>query len=263
MEILNNLKFFFTLIAISIRASISSRGAFLFESFVIFFNNLIMFLLWWIFFLEFNDIRGWHIREMAILTGVASASWGLMQIFFGRSRHISRAIINGELDTLLTQPKNVLIHLLCSKSLGKGWGDVMALFFFLWVAAPLTIFEVLLVLVACLSGCLVFTSIALITQALTFWLGSIENLAKKYIESIVIFTLYPLNIYSGFLKIVLFTALPAGVIGFLPVELISHFSWEKLILLLGASLFFPLLGILTFYMGLRRYESGNLVGNMP
>jgi ABC-2 type transport system permease protein len=91
-------------------------------------------------------------------------------------------------------------------------------------------------------------------------MGSVEGLSKKYCDSLFLFALYPTNIYSGILQVVMFTLIPAGVISYLPVELIRHFSWSRLLLLMGSSLCFLAISFILFYSGLKKYESGNRFG---
>ena len=69
-------------------------------------------------------------------------------------------------------------------------------------------------------------------------MGSVEGLAKKYCDALFLFAVYPTNIYSGVLQVVMFTLIPAGVISYLPVELARQFSWLQLFLLVGSSLVF-------------------------
>ena len=68
------------------------------------------------------------------------------------------------------------------------------------------------------------------------------------------------NIYSGFIQFVMFTFIPAGVIGYIPVELLRFFSIGKLIILLMSSIGFSALAFFVFYAGIKRYESGNRFG---
>ena len=58
----------------------------------------------------------------------------------------------------------------------------------------------------------------------------------------------------------MFTAIPAGIISYLPVELLREFSWLQLFFLLAGSLSFFALAFSVFYSGLKRYESGNKFG---
>ena len=88
-------------------------------------NNLIFFALWWIFFRQFNDIAGWQLADMLLLTIIGSGGYGLSQICFGGLKNLSASIVNGDLDPFMTQPKNLLLHLAGSRSITKGWGNVI------------------------------------------------------------------------------------------------------------------------------------------
>ncbi|MEI8364826.1 MAG: ABC-2 family transporter protein [Parachlamydiaceae bacterium] len=242
------------------KASISKRGAFLIESALMIANNLIFFSIWWIFFRQFNDVAGWNFNDMIILMAVGTGGYGLMQICFGGVRNLSKIILSGDLDPFMTQPKNLLLHIAGSKSLSKGWGHLMTSVTLIVLGGITTPHTILLILIGILSGCLVFTSINVIAHSLPFWMGSVEGLSKKYCDSLFLFALYPTNIYSGILQVVMFTLIPAGVISYLPVELIRHFSWSRLLLLMGSSLCFLAISFIVFYSGLKKYESGNRFG---
>jgi ABC-2 type transport system permease protein len=253
-------RFFFSLLRMSIRASISQRGTFLLECVLMIGNNLVFFSIWWIFFRQFNDIRGWQIGDMVTLMTVGMGAYGLMQICFGGVKTLSRVIVSGNLDPFMTQPKNILLHLTSSRSLSKGWGQLMTMVILIALGkltAPLTL---ALILLSIVCGCLVFTAMGIMAHSLAFWLGSIERISKQYFDSLYLFTVYPTNIYSGFLKLIMFTLIPAGVIGYLPVEMIRSFSWEHLLLLVGSTLAIFACSFFVFYCGLKRYESGNQFG---
>lgn len=257
---MKTIKFFFALLHTSIRASISLRGAFLLESTLMIANNLVFVVMWWIFFRQFKEIAGWTLRDMIALNAIGMGAYGLMQICFGGVKQLSRVILSGDLDPFMTQPKNLLIHLISSKSFSKGWGHLMTTAILLILGDLTTPVVLLLVLLSIISGCLVFTSVAIIAHSLVFWLGGIESVSRKYCDSLFLFTLYPTHIYSGLLQIVMFTLIPAGIIGYIPVELLRNFSFTNLALLLSSSIAFFILAFIVFNLGLKRYESGNQFG---
>jgi ABC-2 type transport system permease protein len=215
--------------------------------------------MWWIFFRQFKTIDGWTLEDMIVLMAVGTGSYGLMNVCFGGIKHLSRIIVNGDLDPFMTQPKNLLLHLAGSRSFAKGWGHLMTALLLIFLGIT-SFSSFLLILLSILSGCLVFTSINIIAHSLAFWMGSIETVSKKYCDALYLFALYPTNIYSGMLQLVMFTLIPAGVISYLPVELVRNFSWFQLLLLVVSSILFFALSFLIFYSGLRRYESGNKFG---
>lgn len=251
-------RFFLSLLRTSIRSSITLRGAFLVECISMVLNNLIFLFLWWIFFNQFRQISDWTFRDMIALNAIGMGAYGLFQVVLGGIKQISRIILNGDLDSFMTQPKNLLLHLAGSKSLSKGWGHllttaILVVFGRLYSSLPLIFLGVI-------CGCLVFASIGIIAHSLVFWFGSIESVSKNYCDSLFLFAFYPSNIYSGALQLVMFTVIPAGFIGYVPVELLRAFSWAKLLTLIGGALGFLALAFLVFYKGLKRYESGNQFG---
>lgn len=260
MAFLKSFRFFLSLLHTSIRASISIRSAFLLESGLMVANNLIFLLMWWIFFRQFKQISGWTMTDMIALNAIVMGGYGLMQICFGGVKQISRVILSGDLDPFMTQPKNLLIHLTGSKSFSKGWGHLMTTLILVILGKFAIASSILLILLGMICSCFVFTSIGIIAHSLVFWFGSIEKVSKNYFDSLFLFALYPTNIYSGVLQLVMFTLIPAGVIGYMPVELLRSFSWVKLIALVGSALGFFSLSFLVFHQGLKRYESGNQFG---
>ncbi|MFW1549838.1 hypothetical protein ACEV73_23860, partial [Vibrio parahaemolyticus] len=74
---IKTLIFFFHLLQISIRSSISIRLAFLIETLIMLVNNLIFFSIWWIFFFQFNDVAGWGIEDIAVMMIIGIGGYGL------------------------------------------------------------------------------------------------------------------------------------------------------------------------------------------
>ena len=65
--------------------------------------------------------------------------------------------------------------------------------------------------------------------------------------------------FHGWIRVLIFTVIPAGFISHVPVELMRSFDPLLLAGLLGATLLSCSLAVIVFRAGLRRYESGNLV----
>lgn len=257
---IKTLSFYLFLLKTSIRASLSRREAFLIEAALITINNLIFFSIWWIFFRQFQDIGGWKMIDMVALMAIGTGAYGLAEICFGGVKSLSNMIISGDLDPFLTQPKNALFHIAGSRSLAKGWGHLLTTLLLVTFSHMATWSNILLILICLISGCLVFTAMRIIAHSLPFWFGSVESLSRKYCDALFLFALYPTNIYSGLLQLVMFTVIPAGIIGYLPVEILRNFSWTNLFLLLISSISLFGLAFFVFYRGLKKYESGNQFG---
>jgi len=255
-----SLQFYLALLKTSIKASVSLRWNFIFEMFLMLFNNLIFFSMWWIFFLQFNDIAGWTFRDMAALMSIGTGAYGLRQICFGGVKSLARYIVSGGLDSFMTQPKNILIHIIGSKSLPNGWGQLLTSLLIVVLTGLTDLYTTSMIILGVICGCVVFASMAIISHSMAFWLGPVETLAQKYCDSLFLFALYPSNIYSDILRFMMFTVLPAGLISYLPVELVRKFSWLYLFGIVSGALFLGTISFAIFYLGLKRYESGNQVG---
>ncbi len=98
-----------------------------------------------------------------------------------------------------------------------------------------------------------------IVQSLAFWSGSATLLTSSAVNAIITFAIYPITLFDGTAKLLLFTLIPAAFVGALPAQFVRNFEWSSLgQLLLGALLFLGL-AILVFYRGLHRYESGSAI----
>lgn len=254
---MKNLFFYFYLLKTSIRASITNRNTFLMESALMLANNFIFFSIWWIFFNQFQNINSWDLNDMILLLIVGTGAYGVNQICFGGTKNLSKMIISGELDSFLVQPKNILLHIMGSISRTRGWGHLFSSAILITMGRLYAPEKLMIIFISVMGGALVFAAIGIIAHSLAFWLGPVESLSKKYCDSLFLFAMYPTNIYSGFWQLVMFTLIPAGVIGTLPVDMLRDFSWMKLGLFATTAIFFFILAFVVFYLGLRRYESGN------
>ncbi len=58
-----------------------------------------------------------------------------------------------------------------------------------------------------------------------FFIGNTEGLAQQVVGALVTFSTYPLDIFHGFVRLLLFTLVPAGFVSFVPLQLLHRFSW--------------------------------------
>jgi ABC-2 type transport system permease protein len=191
---------------------------------------------------------------------MVSGSFGLAMIFAGGVREMARKIGDGELDSLLTQPQSPLLTLLGSRSVASGWGDVATCVYLLALSGYVTTDRILLILFLLPVGSVFFIASGTLYNCLMFWLGPVEQLSRQLYEFLLTFSVYPQTIYSGTLRVILFTLFPAGFIGYIPVELLREFHVRQLVLLTMSALAYALIVSKIFYWGLRRYESGSRFG---
>jgi len=257
------LAFLRALVATNLRASLALRGAFLLQAGLMILNNLAFFAFWGILFGRFREIGGWKLPDMVTLYGVVACGYGLAVAILGGTRNLARAIADGQLDPLLVQPKPVLVQAVASASTASGWGDVVTGVGMLWVAGKLQPESLPFVIVAVAVSGLVFSASAVVVQSLAFWAGDVAELARQLWNWTLNFSLYPRPLFAGGISFLLYTILPAGFVGFVPVDLVREPSLAQLALAVGACVGWCALAFAVFQAGLRRYESGNSFGTRP
>ena len=256
----NDSAFVVALVSMNLRSAFALRGAFWLQAGFMVANNVLYFTFWWIFFDRFEEIGGWRVHDMAALFGIVAMGFGLAIVFAGGIRDLSLYIIDGDLDPFLTQPKSVLLHATASKTYASGWGDLCSGLGFVLMSGLVDWHTLPALAVAVLASATVFTASAVILHSLAFWLGRIDTLARQLWEFLLTFSIYPSPIFSGALRFVLFSLIPAGFIGYLPLSLVRNSSLESLIPVVGGALGYGGLAIFVFYSGLRHYQSGNRFG---
>lgn len=236
------------------------RASFFMQVFGMVLNDAALLFFWWVLFQKINIIKGWEIGDVFTVYAVVAAGFGFATGIFGNITRLSTMINKGELDYYLTLPKSPLLNLLISKMSFSAWGDVLfgiAVYLFLVHGSILNL--LLFILVSFIAG-LIFVSFLIMLSSLTFFFESAEQITQEVTEAVISFSLYPSSIFPQEIKIILFTFVPAALIGYLPALIIKNFSFKYLLILLFFLAVFLILGITLFYKGMRKYASGSVYG---
>src|SRR5215471_12696325 len=133
-----NLSFTRALVATNFKATLALRGAFVVQVVFMVLNNLTFFVFWWALMGHVTTLRGWRIGDIQLLFGIVAAAFGLAVTLAGGVRHLGRFIEDGELDTMLTQPKPVLLYAVGSRAQPSGFGDLTFGLIFIALSGSLT-----------------------------------------------------------------------------------------------------------------------------
>jgi len=253
----HNLAFIGALLATNLKSAVALRGAFLMQAFFMALNNFTYFVFWWALMGHVTTLRGWTLGDIQVLFGVVAAAVGLTVAVAGGIRHLGRFIDEGNLDTLMTQPRPVLVYAIGLRSQPSGFGDfVSGLLFIVW-SRQVSWHQVPLLIAAILASALVFAACGIVFFSLAFWLGRVESVATQLWDLLVTFSLYPEPLFGGALRLILFSALPAGFVGYLPARILHEPSAVNAAMLtIGAAVYLGLAALI-FDRGLRRYSSGS------
>jgi len=245
---------------ININAQLEYRAAFYSQIAAMFINDGAWVVFWLFFFTRFPVLHGWSLKDVMSLWAVTTAGYGIAYGLMGNAhRRLAPAIAQGELDLWLLHPRAVLPHLLLGSSIPSAWGDaafgyVVYFGFVTPDARHALMFVVLSFVVA-----VVFVGLGITTGSLSFYLGNASTLSDQWRDISITFATYPPTLFEGKVKLLLFTAIPAGFISYLPVESLRSMSITDLLVAIAGALGVLAFGIVMFYYGLRRYESGNLI----
>jgi ABC-2 type transport system permease protein len=252
-------KFLIAIWKTNLQSAMEYRGAFLTKTIGMMVNNFIYFAIWIIFFDRFKDVRGWGINDMYVTFGILASSFGLVSLLFGNAFMLSDIIAKGRLDYYLSLPRPVLLHTIASRTIASGMGDFTYGFISYAMSGYFTWDGLARYFLAMLLAATVFVSFLIFTQSLAFWLGMISNFSNLVLNAMLTFGIYPIALFDNYAKLILFTIIPAALMGAIPAEFIRAFTWQSLAELLLGAIGFLTLAIFTFNRGLRCYESGSAI----
>ncbi|NJN18209.1 MAG: hypothetical protein HC822_19110 [Oscillochloris sp.] len=253
------LRFLLALWQANLQSAMEYRAAFFTQVFGMILNNGLYFLFWIVFFQRFEQVRGYGLSDMALLFGMVACSFGLGVFFFGNVTNLSEVISEGKLDYYLSLPRPVLLHALASRSHASGFGDLTYGVISFLVVGPHSLDSALRFVLGVICGAAVFIGFLVLVNSLAFWAGSAGQLGQQALTALVTFATYPVNLFDDAARLVLFTVMPAALIGTVPSSFVRSFDWSTMALLAFAAIGFLALAIIVFQRGLRRYESGSAI----
>ena len=243
---------------------IEYRASFYFSLFGMFLYYVVQFSIVGVTVLAFQEINGWNINEVAFLYSFILLAQGINTMVFGPLVRFDEMIRKGEWDYLLVRPVRPLAALLSMRFDPTALAHLLLGFgFFFYAASRLGISFTLENSIWCVliwaGGAMILASIRMIVASIAFYAVSIESLVHFFVYSAKEFILYPINIYSNPVPLVLTFLFPIAFINFYPATLFigkegMYADWLKYLTFpVGLGMF--LLSLRIFAMGNRRYHS--------
>lgn len=254
---MSEFKFLLAVWKANLQSAMEYRASFLSQMLGMMVNNGIYFLIWVIFFDRFKEVRGWGLTDMYVTFGITASAFGLVSILFGNAFFLGDIITRGRLDYYLSLPRPVLLHALASRTISSGVGDFTYGFVSFAISGAFSWEGLLRFVLAILLSAVVFGSFMVIVQSLAFWIGNASNLTNMAVNAMITFAIYPITLFDSTAKIILFTLIPAALMGAVPASFTRVFTWQVLAQLLVGAIVFFFLAIGIFRLGLKRYESGS------
>lgn len=248
------------------RLQLSSSMVYRFSFWGAFLADLILFLLQLLFFkiiTENSTIGDWNIHHLTIFIGTFIALDGFyMATYFFGIIALPEKIQTGALDLAIVKPVNTLIYLsfgtLNLGSFGLGIVGLCIAFYGRIQLGAITAAGVLQYFVILFLMYWLMYALMLCLRCASFWF--IKTNAFNEMENTMVefsFKLPAPAIQAGW-KIVLFVVLPYGLMANMPAEaLFGSFGFKEWAMSVGTSIFFLLLGVVLWKLGLKRYDSAS------
>ena len=241
-------------------SALEYRASFFSQAFGMALSNSSFIFFWWIAFEQIGGrIAGYSFEDVLFIWAVTSTGFGLSTILFANASSLTRLIVTGELDTFLLQPSNILLGVLCARTNLSAYGDfiygfvIMVIFYAGSGAAWLWFFIGII-----LCG-LLLTAITLTAHTLSFFWGDASVIGSMATEFAINFSIYPEKIYAPAVRAIMYSVIPVGVAVHTPLRLFGELSLPGVLVAFGGAAAYCALACAFFYLGLRRYESGNAI----
>jgi ABC-2 type transport system permease protein len=262
---LGHLRVYAALASASVRSELQYRLNFAIRSVIDFAILIADFVPIYFLVERFGALQGWTFPELALLYGMVSLSWALVELSLQGFEEFGGYLISGELDRWLVRPQPIVLQVAAVAWQARRIGRILQALLVLVVAA----FYLELGLAAwawvCLGiggGIAFFAGILLLGAASQFWtLGQTSELQNMLTYGGTAMLTYPISIYSKWLRRIATYGVPLAFVNYFPAlaalgraPAAGVPAWVPALAPFVCSAVLAL-GLLMFGAGLRRYES--------
>lgn len=232
-------------------------GALVAQMTVMILNDATWVLFWVIFARRVGTIGGWDVERLLLLQAVLTTAGGLSLGVFANARRIGTMAVEGDLDAVLALPVAPLPFVLLRRIEPVNIGDLAFGIVLFAVAGDPTPARTLVFVGVVLASTALLTGFLVLTGALAFFAGRSES-GELGFHAMLLLGAYPVDVFAGAVRVLLFTAVPAAFIAAVPARIIDDVDLGSVLGLAAAATAFAVSAAATFTLGLRRYTSGSV-----
>lgn len=260
MAVKNQIKVIFLSIKYNIMRQMVNKVTFTTNILFMILNNASFIIQWVILFSLKDEIGGYSIKDVILLWGIASSTYGISAIVFQNCYSIHNLIINGKLDSFLVQPKCILLSVATADTKISGIGDFIYGYICLAIYG-ITFKNFILFTFFVVTGAIIMSAFVTILGSICFWIVKGDMISSILSSALINLSTYPGTIFKGAVKIIMYTIIPVGFVNYIPVNTIINFNITNLLIVLGFTVLIVILAFFIFYKGLKRYSSSNLMSS--
>lgn len=260
MGVKNNLKLIFSYFKLNLKKEWKYKSSFFMQIIMMILNDAFFIIQWYIIFQLVDDIGGYGFNETMLLWAISAGGYGFSHAFFSGAWNIKDIVYEGKLDVYLTQPKSVLLNVCCSSTEVSAIGDMIYAFVVLAIIGAPWYWYLIMIPAMILAG-LIYVSVYVVYVSLCFYIKRGDAVAKSVESTYNKAGNYPAHIYNSVVKGLLYTLIPALFYTFVPAQyffLTPNVWW--ILGAIGVTALWVTLAFVSFKLGLKKYNSGNLMG---
>lgn len=220
-------------------------------------NDIVWVVFWVLFFRRVGSVRGWDGDRILLLLAVLTSAGGIALGVLANARRVGSMAVDGDLDSVLALPVPPLAHLLVRRIEAFNIGDLVFGLVLFASTGPHSVGRTAVFAGAVLAVATLLTGFLVLTGSLAFFIGRNEG-GELGFHAMLLLGAYPVDVFAGAVKVMLYTVVPAAFVSSVPARLIEDFDLLDAVALAGAAAVFAGAGWATFTLGLRRYTSGSV-----
>ncbi|MCB0102637.1 MAG: ABC-2 family transporter protein [Anaerolineales bacterium] len=214
----------------------------------------------WVVMQKVPSLNGWSYNEVLMVYGFVTLTKSINHMFADNLWTIGRVYIRtGGFDRFLVRPIDPLFHLLADRFCQDGVGNfVVGIALVIKTSIDLgiewTLPKALMLIVATISGGVIFIALNLITAVSSFWVIDSVPVTRLVFDN-HLFAQYPLTIYPRAISVLLTWVIPYGFASFYPASYllgreIGNLAWLSPFI----AAFLMFIGYRFWQFGLRYYS---------
>ena len=176
-----------------------------------------------VIFSQIPTLKGWTFEEVLFIYGFSLVPKSLDHLFFDNLWMVGYRIVRkGEFDKYLTRPLNTLFHVIVENFCVDAFGEMLTFVLLLGYAIPrLNIpfhwYTIPLLLVVIVFATMIYTSLKIMTSAISFWTKSSGHIIHMLYMSNE-FSKYPVSIYNKAVQAIITYVIPFAFTAYFPAS---------------------------------------------
>lgn len=220
-----NLRLYFTLQLVQLRAAVEYRGDFWIGIVGAMLQQATGLVFISALFSQIPEVKGWTVWNIAILYGLSMIPKGLTE-FFCDGPWILRAKVNsGEFDRVLVRPVSPALQSATAIVSIHGFGQILLGIIVLWLGVSRSAMEfawwmIPFLLVTILASTVMIGAINFVINMIGFWEPSAQSALPTMVALLIDFAKFPLDIYNMVIKGLVTIVVPYAFISYFPALLL-------------------------------------------